>query len=793
MSSQGSIDQSTVSLLGNSPSSQSDNSTENKQELNSDSDSLRSGVTSTFKSESQNKSTKKKNEVVRDQFISEWKEQHSKWFSMCIWCKLVVQRQQSINATRLCDHITKVCGKAPTHIKAKCHHSSQSAKRRRIDISQIVLGTSGTISNEPSGHNIARTAMSRASDLLTNKRQGTGIPRNFITSHFNSMNQEKFDAFFAREVEVRLACFASINYFLDGLVKSNYVHTHGRAILRYYPLTQETLFKRYVHPIDEKIMKKIKADVESTPGCASLEVDGVTCLRRSHQLYTISKGDYSLFFKTQQLGDHVHETSAEGNDIVETIEHCEREYNSLITNLAVDNAASTAALVGLTRFKQKYPKHPPITITRDPGHCLDLLAKDCVNLPLFRNLISEVEKVTSLLTNDKIRGMMDRLYSSGQIPQALGKLKMYEPTRIGKIALYFSSLLKLENFVKTVGKLNAYEEIYVGRNKTTKTLWDEALKPVTNPIWWSRIKIAYEWFNAINICQNVTSANNFPQSAYLPLVVALKNEFDAICGGLTGEMTEVGFDKEMQKEFFNSMKKRFNMDGKKPEGRCVGLLSEHQVWAFICDPFRRQLPYHVLVRPDRGKQLASMFDFFSNGDDTTKTDLRRGYNDFCSGMGLWKAFVDDSPKLPTLFPSDTLMTAMDEQSNLRIKSVVEWVDRTGGVTGRLSWFTVAPNDQFRNKVAYPLMSARTSGSMSVERVAKPLKNDIFTTNRNRLGFYKASVLLRVGINLRYCYNSNMKVRSVDENVPSALEEMYLDYQAAKSDDDVIGGMEKKEG
>jgi hypothetical protein len=39
----------------------------------------------------------------------------------------------------------------------------------------------------------------------------------------------------------------------------------------------------------------------------------------------------------------------------------------------------------------------------------------------------------------------------------------------------------------------------------------------------------------------------------------------------------------------------------------------------------------------------------------------------------------------------------------------------------------------------------------------------------------------------------MKVRSVDENVPSALEEMYLDYQAAKSDDDVIGGMEKKEG
>ena len=29
---------------------------------------------------------------------------------------------------------------------------------------------------------------------------------------------------------------------------------------------------------------------------------------------------------------------------------------------------------------------------------------------------------------------------------------------------------------------------------------------------------------------------------------------------------------------------RFNMDGKPPAGRIVGLLDEHNIWAFICDP-----------------------------------------------------------------------------------------------------------------------------------------------------------------------------------------------------------------
>jgi hypothetical protein len=53
-------------------------------------------------------------------------------------------------------------------------------------------------------------------------------------------------------------------------------------------------------------------------------------------------------------------------------------------------------------------------------------------------------------------------------------------------------------------------------------------------------------------------------------------------------------------------------------------------------------------------------------------------------------------------------------------------------------------------VAKPLLSIKTTGSLSVERVAKPLKNKVATKERNRLHTTdrRTSLLLRAGLNLR---------------------------------------------
>ena len=53
---------------------------------------------------------------------------------------------------------------------------------------------------------------------------------------------------------------------------------------------------------------------------------------------------------------------------------------------------------------------------------------------------------------------------------------------------------------------------------------------------------------------------------------------------------------------------------------------------------------------------------------------------------------------------------------------------------------------------------RTTGSMTVERVAKPLKNSVCTKSRRRLKPKVASILLRTGLNLRFLVESKMRMK-----------------------------------
>ena len=47
------------------------------------------------------------------------------------------------------------------------------------------------------------------------------------------------------------------------------------------------------------------------------------------------------------------------------------------------------------------------------------------------------------------------------------------------------------------------------------------------------------------------------------------------------------------------------------------------------------------------------------------------------------------------------------------------------------------------------MSLRTTGSITVERVAKPLKNYVFSKGQRRIDRQRVSQLLRCGFNLKF--------------------------------------------
>ena len=53
-----------------------------------------------------------------------------------------------------------------------------------------------------------------------------------------------------------------------------------------------------------------------------------------------------------------------------------------------------------------------------------------------------------------------------------------------------------------------------------------------------------------------------------------------------------------------------------------------------------------------------------------------------------------------------------------------------------------------NEIAKTILSARTVGSITGERVAKTLKNKVLAKDLNKLGVGRAETLLRVGMNLR---------------------------------------------
>ena len=82
--------------------------------------------------------------------------------------------------------------------------------------------------------------------------------------------------------------------------------------------------------------------------------------------------------------------------------------------------------------------------------------------------------------------------------------------------------------------------------------------------------------------------------------------------------------------------------------------------------------------------------------------------------------------------------------------MIDWVERHGSMQGRFNFFeTFAENSEFYQRVAKPLLSMRTVGSIDVERRIKPIKHNILTKKRNRLHDPKGVALYRAQENLNH--------------------------------------------
>ena len=277
----------------------------------------------------------------------------------------------------------------------------------------------------------------------------------------------------------------------------------------------------------------------------------------------------------------------------------------------------------------------------------------------------------------------------------------------------------------------------------------DATLSLATPTLMARLDLIGKLLGVFKFGVHITSARGCPGSAYFPLVIAVQNDvflifanpsFDLILGeGAADECRAI-------------LAPRWNLCGRRPQDtRKVGLIDKHHIHMFLADPYARWLNlFHDLDGKlgegcGRAGAVQDMLRWaYPDEPDkileitTQRTCMKLNFDAFCAGSG------------PFASTFEYISVPMADNHVLTVADVSKWVQDSGGHEQRLSWYeSNAKKAVLYTDAAKQLLSVCISGSMDVERAAKPLKNAVLVKDRNAQSVGVTEMALRAGLNLRF--------------------------------------------
>jgi len=420
-----------------------------------------------------------------------------------------------------------------------------------------------------------------------------------------------------------------------------------------------------------------------------------------------------------------------------------KEYNAKIVSIPVDNAARHVADRVGKELEEKYPGMKVI-VTRDPAHCIDLLMKDLAKTSVMQLVIKYARKVRDFVKIDRIDSFRR---SAALVDELVFYSKVFCPveTRMNLLHDVVVSARKCRDFLLVLPGKAEYQKYRSERTATKQAELDELMEHFKKENIWKMFDVVIAFTLPFKEAHLACSRKDMPLSAYPLLVQALRNDINKC---LTPEFDEL-LGQGSRAEVAGMIRERFNMDGVDPSGLKVGLLDEHHLMCFLCDPNSRVWRELFYLQTNKAALVRKMIEWYvplgEDGSDEMRRRVKKDFEDFDTQNNDWfHSFDVPLPSLPSL------EQLQQNNKSFSIKNVVQYVESTGAISGRITWFECyAGSSDFYRLVAKPLMSMGTVGSMDCERRAKPLKNSILVKDRNRMKDPTGVALLRGKENLRH--------------------------------------------